>query len=576
MSLFNTRFLHRPLRALLLAVTTSALLACGGGDGTVASDREGGLRSLSPEFASRKAIAYSPFRTAENETQLDAEVIPRANIEQDLRLLQAADFGLIRVFSSSDKLAKQTLQVIRENRLDIKMMLGIWIQSGNDAANQAEIARGVALAQEFSDIVLAVSVGNETMVSWAQNKLDPDDMANYLRQVRTQIAQPVTTDDNWAFYASAPKAVLETIDFAAVHTYPGLDTRYNEDLWDWKQEAIPEAQRAAAMMDAALVSAKNEFQAARDHLDSKQLSAMPIVIGETGWNAVDLGYQAFRAHPVNQKLYLDRLSTWVADGRNGKGPLNVFYFQAFDERWKQGDDGWGLFNKDRQARYAMQRAFPNATWAKEAGNFTDADAVYYKPIVPNAAITKDTYTIFSNAPVGASDQRTDGEGLTWNAWENGSTAIGRIIQSDAAPSDGPDSLEITPTPLVWGWGFAHGGLPSGAANLSQYAANGKLKFWIKSNNYPGQLEVGVRTGTASGGAVDAYVKMRTGDFGHCNNNTWCQVTIPLSTLLANNQGDLSYVLDRFVIADRFEQTGKAQGTTGLPKVLIDGIQLTKN
>lgn len=576
MSLFSTRFLRRPLRALLLAVTTSALLACGGADGTVASDREGGVRSLSPEFASRKAIAYSPFRTAANESGLDAEAIPKANIEQDLRLLQAADFGLIRVFSSSDKLARQTLEVIREKQLDIKMQLGMWIQGGDDASNQAEIARGVALAQEFSDIVLAVSVGNEALVSWSRHRSTPADMAGYLRNVRTQIAQPVTTNDNWAFYANAPRAVLDTIDYVAVHTYPNLDSQYNPDLWDWKQEAVPEAQRAAAMMDAAIASAKREFQAVRNHLDSKRLESMPIVIGETGWNALDKGAQAFRAHPVNQKLYLDRLNAWVADGRAGNGPMNVFYFQGFDEPWKQNDDGWGLFNKDRQARYAMQQAFPDATWAKEAGSYTDADAVYYKPIAPNAAITTDTYTIFSNAPVGTSDQRTDGEGLTWNAWENGITAEGRIIASDAAPNDGADSLEITPTPQPWGWGFAHGGLPSGAANLSQYAANGKLKFWIKSNNYPGQLEVGVRTGTASGGAVDAYVKMQTGDFGHCNNNTWCQVTIPLSTLLANNQGDLSYVLDRFVIADRYELTGKAQGTANLPKVLIDGIQLTKN
>ena len=31
----------------------------------------------------------------------------------------------------------------------------------------------------------------------------------------------------------------------------------------------------------------------------------------------------------------------------------IFYFEAYDEQWKGIDDGWGLWNIDRQARYAL-------------------------------------------------------------------------------------------------------------------------------------------------------------------------------------------------------------------------------
>ncbi len=60
-------------------------------------------------------------------------------------------------------------------------------------------------------------------------------MAEYIRTVRNQIKQPVTTDDNYAFWASAPALITNEIDFAALHTYPNLDTVFDPTLWDWQQ-----------------------------------------------------------------------------------------------------------------------------------------------------------------------------------------------------------------------------------------------------------------------------------------------------------------------------------------------------
>ena len=156
------------LRAILTLSACALLAACGGGGAVVTGVTP---RALSSELSTRNAVNYAPYRTSLTEAARADEVITEAMIKQDLDLMVAGNFRLIRLFDSSDKVAKQTLKVIRDNGLNIKVMLGVWIASGNDAFNQAEIVRGAALAKQYSDIVVAVSVGNETMVSWSFNPL---------------------------------------------------------------------------------------------------------------------------------------------------------------------------------------------------------------------------------------------------------------------------------------------------------------------------------------------------------------------------------------------------------------------
>ena len=133
------------LIARCLLVTLSAFLAlslasCGGGGVVPPNGVE--LRALSADFGSRKAVSYSPFRSANRDT----EIITPDRVLQDLQLLSDGGFTLIRLFDSSDRVAKLVLQTIVSNNLNMKVMLGVWIASGQDAANNAEIARAVALA----------------------------------------------------------------------------------------------------------------------------------------------------------------------------------------------------------------------------------------------------------------------------------------------------------------------------------------------------------------------------------------------------------------------------------------------
>lgn len=569
------RTLHRTLAAAMTVALAATFTACGGGGYTESPLSVTDRRALPAEFTARAAVNYSPYRTSRSEADLNSEVITPANVLQDLRLIKATGIGTIRLFSSS-AFAETVLTVIRDNNLDLNVLLGAYPNPVYDlaaeTANQAELAKCVDLANRFPSIVAAVSVGNETMVEWSTHKIDPVVMAGYIGRVRNAIRQPVTTDDNWLFWSKVPKVITDVVDFASVHTYPLLDTFYDPTLWDWRLKSTPADQRAQAMVTASITEAKRQFGEARAGLDKLGLSSMPMTIGETGWTAVDTGGGPnlfLRAHPVNQKLYFDALQAWAAEGRRGNGPQSIFFFQAFDEPWKQGDDGWGLFNKDRQARYVVQSLGTcGVTWACEPGSYTLASAVKWALPTLTTAVTANRYTLYSEAVVAGEQRAAD---LRWDPF----ALTGYAEVAGGAPNDGGTSFEITPNPLNYGWGLFQSSATGATANLKAFEG-GRLNFAVKSDSYPGKIEIGISTDTDDRDAQEVFLQIGPGDYGYCNTNTWCQVSIPMSAFLAANPKlDLRYVNFRFVIADRFSFTGKPLSTTGLPKIRVDGIHWAK-
>ena len=582
-----------PLRAAFAALLVLVVAACGGG-GVIPAPGVN-LRPLSAEFTARNAVAYSPFRTGNRDT----EVVTAAMIKEDLDLLVKGNFRLIRLFDSS-AVSKLTLQVIKENALDIKVMLGAYIVSesspyltadqkaANQVLNSAEIARGVALANAYPDIVLSVSVGNETMVSWSFVRMEVNLMAAYIKTMRDQVAQPVTTDDNWAFFAQSgsneqdPTKVIEAIDFVSTHSYALLDSINIPDKWDWQQVSVPADQRAVEMMNAALAATQADHDAVRAHLDAMGRASMPVVIGETGWKAVPSGSppETFRAHPANQKMFFDRLNTWSVAARAGTGPRTIVWFEAFDEPWKGGDDKWGLFEVGRKARFVVQGLYDKTLWA--AGTYTEADALFYIPVISNGPVTANRYTLYAEAVTAGEAKPT--EATVWNAWDNGKTSVGAEIVPSPASTDPTKAFEITPTPAVWGWGMALQ-LPTTADDMSNFEAAGTLNFSIKTT-YPGSIEVGFLTGSGSS-AYDVYIAIAPGQFGYANDGAWHQVSVPISEIKkhgnksSGNEGsstsvfNLTKVTNPFVIADRYAITGKAQGSGNNNKIVVDAIYWAK-
>ena len=182
------------------------------------------------------------------------------------------------------------------------------------------------------------------------------------------------------------------------------------------------------------------------------------------------------------------------------------------------------------------------------------------------AVSAPRYTLYAEAVVAGEARAT---GLRWDPF---ALTGYRDDTSTAAPGDGSTSFEITPNPVNFGWGLFLYSATGVTENLSAYAAAGRLNFSVKSDSYPGKIEVGISTDTEDRDIQEAYLQIGPGDYGYCNTNNWCQVSIPLSAFVAANPKlDLRMVSFRFTIADRFSFTGKPLNTTGLPKISVDAI-----
>jgi exo-beta-1,3-glucanase (GH17 family) len=391
------------LTTLLLAV---GLVGCSGANAGDTTDDAGSDASASPEAAvvvpvvprpvsedvfTRNAIAYSGYRAGQRPGS--ANRVTEDQVREDLQLLLRGGWTFIRLFDSSDH-AATVLKVIKDNAFDIKVMLGVGIAGPKrfvDPLNRDQIEKCVALAAQYGDIIAAVSVGNETLDDWSSVRTPPADLVGYIAEVRGRVSHPVTTDDMYIPFTFGTNGttsyadvlqVAQSVDFLSIHAYAYIDAPFS---WDWKQLGVPEGHaRAVAMMNAAMAYTKMAIRNVQTAIAGRNLN-LPIVIGEAGWKSRNTRPSDpdanFRAHPVNQRIFYDSLMSWVHGGdKDTASPKTAFYFEAFDEPWKTEDDGWGLFDVDRKAKYVLWSSFPDL---KPAGapDYSADDAVYYR-VVP--------------------------------------------------------------------------------------------------------------------------------------------------------------------------------------------------
>jgi len=84
----------------------------------------------------------------------------------------------------------------------------------------------------------------------------------------------------------------------------------------------------------------------------------PIHLGETGWATVSNGFYGAEgsqaADEYKAKKYYDYLRKW-----SNENSISCFYFEAFDEPWKDAENPmgsenhFGLFTVDGKAKYAL-------------------------------------------------------------------------------------------------------------------------------------------------------------------------------------------------------------------------------
>jgi len=276
------------------------------------------------------AVCYGPHRDGQHPGGPGPSV---AELREDLGLM-APHWSLLRTYGASG-FAGELLGLIRDEGFAMQVLLGVWIDDADTAANRREIEAGVRLASSYPGIVVGVCVGNETQVSWSAHRCAPGLLIAAVREVRARSALPVTTADDFNYWNKPhSREVAAEVDFIALHAHP---------LWNGRQldEALPWLREQTAAVRAL-------------HPDR------PVVIGETGWatSAHDEGEQAvlIRGRPgeAEQARFYREVLAWAEATR-----IPVFIFEAFDENWKGGahpdevEKHWGLFRADRSPKAAL-------------------------------------------------------------------------------------------------------------------------------------------------------------------------------------------------------------------------------
>lgn len=291
------------------------------------------------------AIAYGPHRDGQAPGGPDPS---RAELLEDLRLI-ARHWNLIRVYGTLGP-APDILALIREERLPIRVVLGVWLdpEERRDSsgvvletfpearrANGAQVEAGIRLARAYEDVVIAVCAGNETQVFWSAHRFAPEQLIRDIRTLRAGVRQPVTTADDYNFWnRPESRAVAAEVDFITLHAHP---------LWNGKMLA------EALEWTAATVASIRAVHPER-----------AVVLGEVGWatRVHDEGEQARlirgEAGEAGQRTFHRKVTAWAESTRTV-----TFFFEAFDENWKGGahpnevEKHWGLFRADRSPKPAM-------------------------------------------------------------------------------------------------------------------------------------------------------------------------------------------------------------------------------
>ena len=371
------------LPLLIIALAALAVVSCNqkpSASGKTASDILG-----SPDY---QAISYGGYRGKTRDVQ---PTIPQ--LKEDMKILSAMGIKVVRTYNVHLDEAANLLEAISQMKkedpaFEMYVMLGAWVDCKNawtdlpdrirneeSPRNAIEINRAVELTQQYPDIVKVIAVGNEAMVHWAWDYyVEPaiilkwvNHLQNLKKEGKLSANLWITSSDNYAawggggseYHLEDLNELIRPVDFISMHTYPMHETHYSPDFW-----GIPEEQEDMSDMekiDSAMLRARDyaasQYESVVRYMQSLGVDK-PVHIGETGWATVSDGLYGETGSRATDEYKSARFYHLMREWTNANG-ISCFYFEAFDEQWKdaanpQGSENhFGLFNLQGQAKYAL-------------------------------------------------------------------------------------------------------------------------------------------------------------------------------------------------------------------------------
>lgn len=298
------------------------------------------------KFKYGRAICYSGYREGQSPQK---GIYPSYDeIKEDLLILEGK-WDYIRMYDPSQH-AKTTLQVIQDLNLNLKVMLGADLLgeesnphcawggeytdeevAANIKHNQQQMLDLIDLANQYPEIIMAVSAGNEATPEWNENLVRPHKVLEYVKQLKAGVKQPVTYCENCFYWPTILQEVGAEVDFISIHSYAA-----------W----------AGYTIDSAFETTLKDFNNVQNAFPDKY-----CILTEVGWptNSNGRGIEPKNAGEPFQKRYFQEINKWSEET-----DTLVYFFEAFDEPWKGSNDPlepekhWGVYYVDRTPKEVLK------------------------------------------------------------------------------------------------------------------------------------------------------------------------------------------------------------------------------
>lgn len=379
------------MRIVLPIIVLMMIFSCGNKQGNNETDQPQIIREVMAKDilgnSDYLAISFGGYRENSRDIQPTVE-----QLKEDMKILAAMNIKVLRTYNTKLKHASNVLAAIQQLKkedpdFEMYLMLGAWIDckdartanpnhNDEDAeANAAEIQRAVDLANQYPDIVKIIAVGNEAMVKWAASYFVQPwvilKWVNHLQNLKQLGELPedlwITSSDNFAswgggdaeYHVEDLEKLIKAVDYVSLHTYPMHDTHYNPDFWGISnQEAnLTDLEKIDLAMERATNYAISQYQNTAKYIKSLDIDK-PIHIGETGWASSSNGFYgpdgSHATDEYKEALYYQKMRKWTREAN-----ISCFFFEAFDEIWKDAqnpggsENHFGLFTINGQAKYAL-------------------------------------------------------------------------------------------------------------------------------------------------------------------------------------------------------------------------------
>ncbi len=296
----------------------------------------------------------------------------------------------------------------------------------------------------------------------------------------------------------------------------------------------------------------SQYQSVANYMKSIGINK-PLHIGETGWASLDNSSYGPKiskaADEYKEKLFYDLIREW-----SNKEKISCFYFEAFDENWKDfgnvsgSENHFGLFTLESKAKYALWELVDKGVFnglkrngkpiskTFEGNEKTILDGLFAPPSQneigtleikttnnnrkPGQEVTEEKYVLVHESIVPNQKNSTTypSANLKLNAWEG---TCG-IKMSKAGV------IEVTTGMGSW-WGCAlelqSGGVGENLSNFNQ----GYLNFDIKGTT-TSSFKIGFQTGMFAKGTQVNNTQIFSPNSDFSISNEWKSFSIPIAKI----------------------------------------------